>query len=525
MKTYFDWRLGAALTLALAGCGDDGGLSTGTGMDTSDGSSGSSEGMTTAGPQASTDGTTEVSGSETAGETVATTQALTSGDDCVGPEIECDGFCVDPGNDLDHCGGCGVACDDGEFCQDGYCTAPCDGTTPDLCDGDCTNIDTDPLHCGGCGDACGEGELCEGGSCVVSCEDGQALCDGQCVEPDIDPLNCGDCGIVCAEDEQCQGGLCEPICDVEQEYCDGQCVDPNVDIQHCGGCGIACALDEECVDAVCVPVCPDGLDYCAMDCVDTQTDEEHCGGCDMACGPGEVCTGGACGVPNILVIGSFGVVATLEGAGYTVTETDWPNALALIDIDQFQVILLGRYYFDWQANINDQIYAALDAYSQAGGNIVTEYDGVSIFLSGYHATFRQLNGAPTPMGWFAGEVGSGWSLVSDTPIDQTLPGDPLFDNVTDPFMADGATQFFMTVYNQDEAQLETMATFLGNGSQNFPAEDLEVILRGRRCGGNILFANFDYQDEAANPGFGDFIPNLIEAVSGPTSDAVVDVCP
>ncbi|MCA9715388.1 MAG: hypothetical protein KC468_11985 [Myxococcales bacterium] len=521
------WCLGATLALALAACGDDEGTATGTGTETeteTEGGATSTGEPTTAGPE--TTGTmTDASGSETDGETMATTQGVTTGVGCEPPEIACDDLCVDPQNDPDHCGGCGVVCQPGESCLEGSCAALCDGSTPDLCDGDCTNTDTDPEHCGGCGNACQADEQCLGGACAALCDGGQQYCDGQCVDVGVDPQNCGGCGVMCEQSEQCLGGACAPLCDVGQEYCDGVCADVDVDPLNCGGCGLACALDEQCVDGLCAPVCPDGLDYCAMDCVDAQTDENHCGGCDMPCAQGQVCTGGSCGEPGILVIGSFGVVTPLQGAGYTVTQIDWPNALPLIDIDQFQIILLGRYYFNWPANMSPEIYAALDAYSQAGGNIVTEYDGISVFLSGYHPTFRELNGAPAPMGWFAGEVGSGWNLASGTPVNQTLPNDPLFDNVNDPFSAGGATQFFMTVYNQDAAQLETLATYLGDGSQNFPAEELEGILRGRRCGGNILFANFDYQDDASNPGFGDFIPNLIKAVAGPTSDAVVDVCP
>jgi hypothetical protein len=42
---------------------------------------------------------------------------------CVFPFILCDGVCVDPTSNRNHCGGCGVQCAPGEACLGGFCTS------------------------------------------------------------------------------------------------------------------------------------------------------------------------------------------------------------------------------------------------------------------------------------------------------------------------------------------------------------------------------------------------------------------
>ncbi len=109
-------------------------------------------------------------------------------------------------------------------------------------------------------------------------------------------------------------------------------------------------------------------------------------------------------------------------------------------------------------------------------------------------------------------------------MDQVADSDPLFQNVDNPFSAGGATDYFFYVENYNEDQLELLATFEGDGSLNFPTGSLATILRGRRCGGNILFFTFDFQDGAGNSGFGDLVQNLGEQATVPANGSVIDVC-
>lgn len=56
---------------------------------------------------------------------------------CPAEEESCDGVCVDTLHDPMHCGGCGIACAEGEFCIEGSCGCPegqedCARTSPDL---------------------------------------------------------------------------------------------------------------------------------------------------------------------------------------------------------------------------------------------------------------------------------------------------------------------------------------------------------------------------------------------------------
>jgi len=80
-------------------------------------------------------------------------------------ELQCGGDCVKPGQDPDHCGGCGLPCGPGEFCVSGACAPNCD---PPLvaCNGICIeNFDSDPRNCGSCGHVCESG-ICVGGMCA-----------------------------------------------------------------------------------------------------------------------------------------------------------------------------------------------------------------------------------------------------------------------------------------------------------------------------------------------------------------------
>ncbi|KYF61092.1 hypothetical protein BE11_27805, partial [Sorangium cellulosum] len=256
---------------------------------------------------------------------------------CQSGLVACDGTCIDPDTDRDHCGAtgdcrgdsAGVACVAGQICNGaGECELSCQSGLV-ACGGTCIDPDTDRDHCGATGDcrgdsagvACPAGEICNGaGACELSCQRGLVACDGTCVDPDTDRDHCGatgDCrgdsaGVACSAGEICNGaGACELSCQRGLVACDGTCIDPDTDRDHCGAtgdcrgsaAGVACQAGEICDGAgQCELSCQSGLVACGGTCVDPDTDRDHCGatgdcrGSDAgaACGAGEICSEGAC---------------------------------------------------------------------------------------------------------------------------------------------------------------------------------------------------------------------------------------
>ena len=173
-----------------------------------------------------------------------------------------------------------------------------DGET--LCGDECVDLLTDIDHCGGCGEACDEGMVCVAGECREGCEPGELDCEGTCVDPTDDPENCGGCGIICpAElhaDPICVAGECsyqchegwsdlddEPGCEIECTY-----VSPDEDCNgvddNCNGVvdeGFDCPMNRE---TACTTICGSiGRGLCGLDC--TYPDPEDC------VPPDEMCNG------------------------------------------------------------------------------------------------------------------------------------------------------------------------------------------------------------------------------------------
>ncbi|WP_437485633.1 cadherin-like beta sandwich domain-containing protein [Sorangium sp. So ce1014] len=256
---------------------------------------------------------------------------------CQSGLVACDGTCIDPDTDRDHCGAssdcrgsdAGIVCASGEICNGaGRCELSCQSGLV-ACGGTCIDPDTDRDHCGASSDCigsdagvtCASGEICNGaGRCELSCQSGLVACGGTCIDPDTDRDHCGassdcigsDAGIACASGEICDGaGRCELSCQSGLVACGGTCIDPDTDRDHCGAsndcigsdAGIACAVGEICDGAGrCELSCQSGLVACDGTCIDPDTDRAHCGaggdcsGSDAGavCGAGEICSGGAC---------------------------------------------------------------------------------------------------------------------------------------------------------------------------------------------------------------------------------------
>ncbi len=198
----FGRTLSLILSLSVAGiaCSDD----TGTGTTAGSGAGASTTGVGAAGAggSSSTTGTASgaggagAGGSGAGGSGAATSTGSTTGTGgtggatpcepaCAGSFICCNGECVNPGNDIRHCGDCGIPCEGGfPHCDNGTCgQAPCEGTvclgTQNCCGATCCDI----------------GELC----CVVPGPvQGSPICTLPNDNGTCDP-GCPDC--VCASPE------------------------------------------------------------------------------------------------------------------------------------------------------------------------------------------------------------------------------------------------------------------------------------------------------------------------------------
>ena len=230
---------------------------------------------------------------------------------------------------------------------------------------------------------------------------------------------------------------------------------------------------------------------------------------------------------RIGVIGLSSVARTLRDEGVSADALEYDDPALPMSLFRYDAIFIGRYTVDWR-RMTPNLAVALDDFNRAGGNVVTEQDGLAIFTSGYDPTFVHGLGAPEPLGWFSALVGGGQQRGLDTEITLVLPDDPAFRGVSNPFAGGGATQFFFTIQPVDEltpTHLETLATFAGDGTASFPAGGLPAIARGRRCDGNVLFVDFDYRDDPDHLGLGPLVLNLARAAVLPPPARIPDVCP
>lgn len=250
-----------------------------------------------------------------------------------------------------HCGGCRVACNVpggdvvADQCVDGVCdcssdsstTAPCTTGTTCCAGAGCRDLDTDIDHCGYCGLACDDNaDACVGGTCT--CMAAGAACDptsandtccgaAGCVDLQSDNLNCGVCGNVCGPSSTCMGGRC--VCDPNFDDCDfipsnGCEIDLRTTVAHCGACTNRCTragATSACVASTCqIGSCDalrddcDGVDSngceTALDTVAT------CGSCTTACTRANAtptCTGGTCAILSCNA--GFGNCDTIDSTG------------------------------------------------------------------------------------------------------------------------------------------------------------------------------------------------------------------
>ncbi|MFO0601667.1 MAG: MXAN_6577-like cysteine-rich protein [Polyangiales bacterium] len=257
-----------------------------------------------------------------AGDYDATVDVEPPGDatECSLPQVLCNGRCVNPAADRDHCGGCGVRCAAGQVCAGGRCDTACpEGQA--RCGDRCAVLATDRAHCGMCGNACPTGQVCSAGRCGLACAPSYLACaapsvdagvradagDGgglaspagpYCTDPRTDEFNCGACGVLCPPGNLCVGGACTVSCVRGQTQCGSTCADLQTSARHCGACNNACAGAQRCAAGRCEgSPCPTGQTLCGDVCANLRASAEHCGMCGRRCGEQSTCEAAAC-VPN-----------------------------------------------------------------------------------------------------------------------------------------------------------------------------------------------------------------------------------
>ncbi|HJL20273.1 MAG TPA: hypothetical protein RMH99_31690 [Sandaracinaceae bacterium LLY-WYZ-13_1] len=221
-------------------------------------------------------------------------------------ETCCAGTCVTLRNDEQNCGGCGITCAPGQYCESNTCMG-----TPGMDGGPGPGVDSGPSTSG-----CTDGTRCCGSDCF-SC----SVPPGTDGRSDPSFMNCNGCGLACNAERanscsvpgggegaprcmcgnfnQCDAGsVCVADGTVDGGY---RCTNLQIDNQNCGELGNACAEGESCMGGMCVcgstgGTCAEGEACCAGSCIDVSSNPDNCGGCGNVCGENAPsCNGGTCG--------------------------------------------------------------------------------------------------------------------------------------------------------------------------------------------------------------------------------------
>jgi Notch-like protein len=202
------------------------------------------------------------------------------------------------------------------------------------------------------------------------------------------------------------------------------------------------------------------------------------------------------------------------------------NLPAKLTAENYESMFFGRYADNWGL-ITPAVARAVRQFGDEGGSIVTEWDGASLLGASYDASYRFSAGAVPGFGWINSAIGGGDLLANNTAITQTVPADPIFAGIANPFRGAGGTEFFFVVRDgirNTPNFMQTLATFPGNGSPAFPNGANTAITRGRHCGGNLITATFDYQDEPLLPDMARLIINMGKDALLPPPAGLQDTC-
>ncbi len=85
---------------------------------------------------------------------------------CVAPLVQCGAACVDLTSDPRNCRACGLVCEPGVPCINGFCDRACPPGQL-RCGAACVNPLGDRSHCGGCNRQCPGSLVCTAGVCTM----------------------------------------------------------------------------------------------------------------------------------------------------------------------------------------------------------------------------------------------------------------------------------------------------------------------------------------------------------------------
>ncbi len=228
------------------------------------------------------------------------------------------------------------------------------------------------------------------------------------------------------------------------------------------------------------------------------------------------------------LIGLPQLAGPLEAAGFEPrlldpTDADFADQL---DPETLPAVFLGRYADDWPALPAALVCEGLDAYTRDGGGLVTEYDGFSLLGTRLADDFLYRAGAPGVWGWAGALVGGGGARAVDDPMTVVEPDDPITRGLGDVFEAGAGSERFLSinqVHPTIPVPMRTLARFAGDGA-GFPADDYPALLRGRRCGANLLVGVFDYADAPLDATVARLVGNLAAAAVSPADVDQDDLC-
>jgi hypothetical protein len=254
---------------------------------------------------------------------------------CQTTQVDCNGTCVDPLTDTNHCGAsgacggdgggsAGVACNTGQQCAGGICAITCPPGQV-ACGGNCIDPKTNNKNCGaspGCGvgdagtagQACATGQVCSLGSCQANCAPGYIVCSVAgvltCVDPNSSPQFCGakgacdpdagTAGKACTGGTVCAGGTCGVSCLAGQVACNGVCINPQTDETYCGAtsdciginAGHTCGGGQICQNGTCALTCTLQQVQCNGTCIDPTSNNVFCGAQLPSCTSFTTCEAG-----------------------------------------------------------------------------------------------------------------------------------------------------------------------------------------------------------------------------------------
>lgn len=214
------------------------------------------------------------------------------------------------------------------------------------------------------------------------------------------------------------------------------------------------------------------------------------------------------GIINVGVLQGLNpdIRTNLQNAGMNATTlsiTDIENGI--LNTASFDTFMMGRVYIR-TLPVSQSFVDNVSAFVNAGGGLVTEWDGAALLWSGYHSTYRYDSSYPQAQ-LFTGTIGAGQALQTGTNIHKIVDHPILADLPTN-FSAHGGTEFLYTSYGYDDVnEIEILATFQGNGTTNFPDQAFPAVFVGRSL--NVVGIPFDFQDNPNDPNLKKLYTNAV----------------